>query len=218
MPPHLFVHHHKNEQREKTMKTSKAAAILLTVGLLIFLGGRASAQNSNSSTTSGPSQSMSQSMMLSSMDKKFMMDAAMGGKAEVAMAQLALERASSDAVKQYAQKMIDDHTKAGEELMQVASMKGITLPMEPDAKHKALLAKMQGLSGAEFNSLYIKMAGVQDHQKMEKLFMSESAKGKDADAKGFAAKTLPTVQEHLRMAREMTTSMMSGKKGMSMSH
>jgi putative membrane protein len=157
---------------------------------------------------------MSQSMMLSSMDKKFMMEAAMGGKAEVAMARLALERSTSDAVKQYAQQMVDDHTKAGDELMQVASMKGVTLPTEPDAKHRALLAKMQGLSGAQFDSMYIKMAGVQDHQKMEKLFMGESGKGKDADVKGFAAKTLPTVQEHLRMAREMTTGMMSGKKGM----
>jgi putative membrane protein len=200
------------------MIRNKTAAILVTFGLLIFLNHSASAQNSNSSTTSRPSGSMSQSMMVSSMDKKFMMEAAMGGKAEVAMAQLALTRSSSDSVKQYAQQMIDDHTKAGDELMQVATMKGITLPMEPDAKHKALLAKMQGLSGAEFDSMYIKMAGVKDHENMQKLFMSESSKGKDADAKGFAAKTLPTVQEHLRMAREMMTGMMSGKKGTSMTH
>lgn len=200
------------------MIKNRMAAILLTFGLLTFLNNSASAQNSNSSTTSSPSGTMSQSMMLSSMDKKFMMEAAMGGKAEVAMAQLALEKSSSDSVKQYAQKMVDDHTKAGEELMQVASMKGITLPMEPDAKHKALMAKMQGLSGAEFDSMYIKMAGVKDHEKMEKLFMSESSKGKDADAKGFAAKTLPTVQMHLSMARQMMTGMMSAKKGTSMSH
>jgi putative membrane protein len=200
------------------MIKNRMAAILLAFGLLTFLNISASAQNSNSSTTSSPSQTMSQSMMLSSMDKKFMMEAAMGGKAEVAMARLALERSSSDAVKQYAQKMIDDHTKAGEELMEVASMKGITLPMEPDAKHKALMAKMQQMSGAEFDSMYIKMAGVKDHEKMEKLFMSESTKGKDADAKGFAAKTLPTVQMHLSMARQMMTSMMSAKKGTSMSH
>lgn len=196
------------------MIKNKMAAILLAFGLLTFLNNSASAQNSNSSTMSDPSQSM----MLSSMDKKFMMEAAMGGKAEVAMAKLALEKSSSDSVKQYAQKMIDDHTKAGEELMEVASMKGITLPMEPDAKHMALMAKMQQMSGAEFDSMYIKMAGVKDHEKMEKLFMSESSKGKDADAKGFAAKTLPTVQMHLSMARQMMTSMMSAKKGASMSH
>lgn len=199
------------------MKTSRATVILFTVGLLIFLNAAASAQNTNSSTTT-QNGNTSQSMMLNSMDKKFMMEAAMGGKAEIAMAQMALERSSSDSVKQYAQQMIDDHTKAGEELMQVASTKGITLPTEPDAKHKAMLANMQKLSGAEFDSMYIKMAGVKDHENMEKLFMGESSKGKDADAKAFAAKTLPTVEAHLRMARDMTTSMMSGKKGKSMSH
>lgn len=199
------------------MKTGRSTVILFTAGLLIFLGSPASAQNANSSTTT-QNGNTSQSMTLSSMDKKFMMEAAMGGKAEVAMAQLALQRSSSDAVKQYAQQMIDDHTKAGEELMQVASMKGITLPMEPDANHKALLAKMQTLSGAEFDSMYIKMAGVKDHEKMDKLFMGESSKGKDADAKAFAAKTLPTVEAHLKMARDMATSMMPGKKGASMTH
>jgi putative membrane protein len=199
------------------MKTSRTKAILFTAGLLIFLGGSASAQNTNSNTTT-QNGNMGQGTMLSSMDKKFMMEAAMGGKAEVAMAQLALQRSSSDSVKQYAQQMIDDHTKANDELMQVASTKGITLPAEPDANHKAMLAKMQTLSGAQFDSMYIKMAGVKDHEKMDKLFMGESSKGKDADAKAFAAKTLPTVEAHLRMARDMTTSMMSGKKGASMSH
>jgi putative membrane protein len=199
------------------MKTSNTRAILLMVGLLIFLSDSTSAQNSNSSTTT-ESGNTNQSMMPNSMDRKFMMEAAMGGKAEVAMARLALERSSSDSVKQYAQQMIDDHTKAGDELAQVASTKGVSLPTEPDAKHKAMLAKMQGLSGAAFDAEYIKMAGVKDHEKMEKLFMSESSKGKDADTKGFAAKTLPTVQAHLRMAREMTTGMMSGKKGTAMTH
>lgn len=199
------------------MKTSRTPAILLAIGLLIFLSDSTSAQNANSSTTM-ESGNASQSMMLSSMDKKFMMEAAMGGKAEVAMAKLALERSSSDSVKQYAQQMIDDHTKAGDELAQVASMKGISLPMEPDAKHKEMLAKMQQLSGAAFDAMYVKMAGVKDHEKMEKLFMGESSKGKDTDAKGFAAKTLPTVQSHLRMAREITTSMMTGQKVTTMSH
>jgi putative membrane protein len=157
-------------------------------------------------------------MALSSMDRKFMMDAAAGGMAEVAMARLATERASSDAVKQYAQHMIDDHTKANEELMQLAGTKGVTLPTGPDAKHQAMMAKMQGLSGAAFDHEYLKNAGVKDHEKMEKLFQKESGGAKDADTKAFAAKTLPTVQEHLRMAREMSGSMMGAKDGKTMKH
>jgi putative membrane protein len=158
------------------------------------------------------------SMALSSMDRKFMMEAVAGGMAEVAMARLATERASSDAVKQYAQHMIDDHTKANDELMQLASAKGVTLPTGPDAKHQAMMAKMQTLSGAAFDAEYVKNAGVKDHEKMEKLFQKESAGAKDADTKAFAAKTLPAVQDHLRMAREMTTSMMGAKGTKTMTH
>jgi putative membrane protein len=191
------------------MKKSKmAASVFWTMALLVFSCGAALAQNA----------SMNKSMSLSSMDKKFMMEAAMGGQGEIAMARLALQKSSSDSVKQYAQQMIDDHTKAGDQLMQVATMKSITLPTEPDAKHKALLAKMQNLSGAAFDSMYVKMAGVQDHEKMEKLFQSESSGGKDMDAKSFASSTLPTVQQHLKMARDMMMSMngKSGKSGSTM--
>ena len=145
-------------------------------------------------------------------DMKFMMTAAQGGVSEVEMARLALQRSSSDFVKQYAQRMIDDHTKANDELMQVASAKGITLPTAPDAKHQAAMARLQQLSGAEFDRMYIKMAGINDHMKMQKLFQKESTAGKDAEAKAFAAKTLPAVQEHRRMAQEMSNSMMGGMK------
>jgi putative membrane protein len=175
----------------------------------------AAAQNTNSNTTMMKKDNMA--MMVSSSDKKFAMTAAMGGMAEVEMAQLALTKASSDAVKQYAQKMIDDHTAANAELMQIASSKGIALPTAPDAKHRAMMAKMQRLSGAAFDREYIMMAGHKDHMKMEKLFKDESMKGRDADLKGFAAKTLPVVRMHLQMARDMHGSM-SGMKGMAHSN
>lgn len=152
---------------------------------------------------------------MSSMDQKFMMTAAMGGMAEVEMARLALEKSGSDAVKQYAQKMIDDHTAANNELMQVASSKGVTLPTQPSPKQMAMMRRMQNLSGAQFDMMYIKEAGVKAHQEMEKLFMRESTGGRDADAKGFASKTLPVVRMHLQMAREMMGSMKGTGGGMS---
>jgi putative membrane protein len=145
--------------------------------------------------------------MLSSSDRKFMMEAGAGGMAEVEMARLALDKAASDDVKKFAQQMIDDHTKANAELMQVASQKGVSLPGGPDAKHMALMEKLRNLSGAEFDRMYMKEAGINDHAKMEKLFMKESTGGKDADARGFASRTLPTVQMHLKMARDMSGSM-----------
>ncbi len=175
-----------------------------------------SGMNSNMSGMNQNMSGMSHDMMMKSPDVKFMMMAAQGGMAEVAMARYALEHAASDSVKQYAQHMIDDHTKANDELMQLATSKGITLPTGPDPKHQMMMDKMMKLSGADFDREYIKNAGVKDHEKMAKLFMDESGKGKDAAAKAFAAKTLPTVQMHLQMARDMMSSMMNMKKGMSM--
>lgn len=151
-------------------------------------------------------------MRLNAEDRKFMMTAAMGGMAEVEMARLALERAASDNVKQYAQHMLDDHTRANEELKQIASSKGVALPTTLDAKHMSLMSKLRGMSGAEFDRLYMKEAGVKDHTDMEKLFQREASRGMDADAKSFAAKTLPTVREHLQMARNQA----GGKSGGSM--
>jgi putative membrane protein len=183
------------------------AGLTLASGLL--LPARAGQQNMNGNTNSnmGGMNSNMKTDMSKSPDMKFMTAAAQGGMAEVAMARTALERASSDSVKQYAQKMIDDHTAANAELMGIASAKGVTLPGAPDTKHQMMMDKMSKLSGMEFDMEYVKNAGVKDHEAMEKLFMGESMKGKDADARAFAAKTLPAVRMHLSMAREMMMSM-----------
>jgi putative membrane protein len=184
------------------------SAALMCVAML---ASTATAQNSNSNTTGNGNSNMAS---VSSSDRKFAMTAAMGGMAEVETARLALTKASSDAVKQYAQKMIDDHTAANAELMGIASSKGITLPSAPDAKHRAMMAKMERLSGEAFDREYVMMAGHKDHQKMEKLFRDESMRGRDADLKAFAAKTLPVVQQHLQMARELHTQTAGDMKGM----
>jgi putative membrane protein len=193
-------------------KGKKLGFILsLTMMCCALLASTASAQNTNTGTSM---RKENNTATMSSSDRKFAMTAAMGGMAEVEMSRLALTKASSDAVKQYAQKMIDDHTAANAELMQIASAKGITLPTAPDAKMRAMMSRMEKLSGADFDREYVMMAGHKDHQKMEKLFRDESMKGRDADLKAFAAKTLPVVQQHLQMARDLH-GQMPGMKGMS---
>jgi predicted outer membrane protein len=190
---------------------------MVAVAVMMCMGMRMSAvAQDNTSMNSGAGQDMNRDMMkMSSADRKFMMTAAMGGMAEVEMARLALQKSASDSVKQYAQKMIDDHTMAGDELKRLASMKGVTLPAQPDAKHMSMMAKMQKLSGMGFDMMYVKEAGVKAHEKMEKLYMKESMSGMDMDAKAFASKTLPTVRMHLQMAREMMMSMKGMTGGMS---
>ena len=198
------------------MKTGLKMFGMAAFAALVCMTMRVSAVGQdNQSMGSGTGQGMSRNMKMSSADQKFMMMAATGGMAEVEMARLALEKSSSDAVKQFAQKMIDDHTAANNELMQVASTKGVMLPTQPDAKQMAMMAKMQKLSGMEFDMMYVKEAGVKGHEMMEKLFMKESMSGKDMDAKAFAAKTLPTVQMHLKMARDMMMNMKGMTTGMS---
>lgn len=206
------------------MRTSKLMvfALALTITPLLFVGlltAQQQDQNSNSNSNSNMSRHSSNANGGStnqgaSADSKFMMTAAAGGMAEVEAARVALQRSSSDSVKQFAQHMIDDHTQNNNELMQVAASKGVTLPAGPDTKHQAMMTKLQSLTGDAFDREYIKNSGVKDHESMEKLMQKEINGGKDADAKAYASKTLPAVQEHLRMARDLSSSMM-GTKGKS---
>jgi putative membrane protein len=208
-------------------------------------------------------------------DKKFVLDAAHDGMMEIHLAAIATERAASDEVKQYARRLIDDHAKANDELMQLASSKGITIPnampdqptpdataadtskaapadrpqkespltrkteptnkpvadpgkrtdMPPppeppqdtktapkdqpkmdhpqmDPEQKAIFDKLSGLSGAEFDREYISLM-VKDHEKAVSLFEQVSTTSSDPEIKAWAAGTLPTLQEHLKIARDL---------------
>lgn len=139
----------------------------------------------------------------------FWSEAAMDGMTEVALGNLALQRAQSESVKQFAQQMVTDHTAANNELTQLATGKKVTLPTAMDAKHQAMVDKLSKLSGADFDREYMKMM-VKDHEKAVKMFQDQSQKGTDADAKAFAAKTLPTLQNHLQMARTVNSTVSGG--------
>jgi len=135
-------------------------------------------------------------------ERKFVMDAAEGGMAEVELGKLAKDKGSSDGVKQFGQRMFDDHSKANDELKKIASSKTITLPDSLDAKHKATIDRLSKLSGADFDRAYIKEM-VKDHEQDVKEFQRESQSGSDPEIKDFAAKTLPTLQDHLRQIKEL---------------
>jgi putative membrane protein len=137
---------------------------------------------------------------VASSDRKFMEKAAEGGMAEVKLGQLATQKAGSDQVKQFGQRMVDDHSKANEQLKQVASEKGVTLPTELDKSTQREYDKLSKLSGADFDREYMKHM-VSDHKKDISEFKSEANKAKDADVKQFASSTLPTLEEHLNLAK-----------------
>ena len=131
--------------------------------------------------------------------RNFVEKAAAGGAAEVEGGKLAEQRGANEKVKQFGARMVQDHGKANDELKQLAAGKGLQLPGTTDPHHRQEMAKLQKLSGAEFDRAYMDHM-VKDHKKDVVEFKSEADSGKDPDIKAFAARTLPTLQEHLKLA------------------
>ena len=142
-------------------------------------------------------------------DLAFLNDAAPGGMVEVELGRLAVKQASSKEVKQFAERMIANHSKAGEELKQLAQQKKVMLSPELLPTHKESMAKLAKLNGAEFDREYVK-AMVADHEKDVTAFESVAKGAVDADVKAYAMKTLPTLKEHLQMIRGIESKI--GKK------
>lgn len=174
-------------------------------------GSQSSDQSATSTTkskTAKKSSSMSSesnsssSGKLSAADKNFVMKAAEGGLAEVQLGQLATQNAQSDEVKQFGQRMVDDHTKANDQLKQVAEQKGVTLPTDLSAKDKAEKGRLSKLKGEQFDRAYMQHM-VMDHKKDVAEFKKESTSAKDSDVKNFASQTLPTLQDHLKQAQQV---------------
>lgn len=144
-------------------------------------------------------------------DREFMEKAARLGHAEVAASKLAVTKASSQAVKDFAKQMVQDHTKAGKELQALASKKGVKLPASPDRGHEKDLKELEKLSGAEFDREYMAKAGVKDHDRTVDLFRDAKEDTKDPDVKAFIDKTLPVLQKHHQMAKTLHASVKDGK-------
>ncbi len=169
---------------------------------LIVCGFLAIAVAQQSGSTMSAAATAKNASGLSAADRKFVKEAAEGGMAEVELGQLAVEKASSDDVKKFGQRMVDDHSKANEKLKMIAASKSLTLPEGPNAAQKATKERLSKLSGAQFDKAYMRDM-VQDHKKDVAAFKTESTSGRDADIKNFASETLPTIQDHLKMAESV---------------
>jgi putative membrane protein len=136
----------------------------------------------------------------------FAKDAAQGGMAEVLLGRLAAEHASSPAVREFGQQMVADHSKANAELMQLAGRKNIQLPTDVKSDQKSEQDKLSKLSGADFDKEYVDYMA-KDHEEDVSEFQKQSQSGGDAEIKAFAAKTLPVIQHHLQMIKEIKSKM-----------
>jgi putative membrane protein len=148
-------------------------------------------------------------------DKMFVKKALEGGMAEVQLGQLALQKSNNDDVKQFAQRMVDDHTKMGEQMKPIAQQIGVTIPDAPSKKDQATLARLQTLSGADFDKAYMKDM-VKDHKADLNDFKTEAQSGSSPAVKDAASKGSKVISEHLQLAEQINqkASTMASNGGM----
>jgi putative membrane protein len=155
-----------------------------------------------SSTTRQTNSETNTTNTKSNADQSFAKKAAQGGMAEVKLGQLAEERGSNPAVKNFGRRMVQDHSKAANELKQASSKENIELPTEMDKSDQNTYDRLSKLSGDAFDRAYARDM-VRDHSKDVSEFQKEAKNGRDESIKNFAAQTLPTLQNHLDQARQM---------------
>src|SRR5262249_9881456 len=139
-------------------------------------------------TTHPKSAPAAESKTAMNADHHFVMEAAEGGVAEVELGQLAADKASNAKVKEFGQRMVTDHGKAGDELKTIATSKSLTLPTTVNAKHKATKDRLSKLSGPAFDRAYMAEM-VKDHQADAMAFHKQATSGQDAEMKAWATKT-----------------------------
>lgn len=179
--------------------------LALGSALLLSLASTAMAQSSSGSSgsMSGSSMSSSHKGPVNSKDTMFMKEAAAGNLAEIQMGRIALDKSSSSQIKETAQRIIDDHTKANDQLMTLAQRQQVTLPTEPMLKDRKEAKKLESMSGTAFDKAYARML-VMDHRKDIKKYGMESRKAKDTELRQYASTTLPVLKTHLQMAEQLS--------------
>lgn len=140
---------------------------------------------------------------LSKTDQTFIMKASGAGMYEVEISKVAIEKANDPAVKEFAQMMVVDHTKANDELKQFADSHNAKVAPGVPKDKQAVIAKMSKLEGANFDKAYHDQVGIKDHKADIALFEKEVKSGGNADLKAWAGKTLPTLKTHLQHAQDM---------------
>jgi len=182
---------------------------LLIVGLTASMQATRANESEHHSHKTRPTSTSGSSGSKTPTTQGFVTAAAQGGMAEVAIGRLAAERAQDPDVRQFAQHMVDDHSRANDELQRLAEQKHWKLPADMSSKQRMMLNRLHDKAGAEFDREYAK-AMVQDHDHDVKMFERYSEHGKDAELKAWAAGTLPTLRDHQQMARSN-----AGKLGVS---
>ena len=143
-------------------------------------------------------------------DRNFIVKAAEDAKEEVELGRLAQSKASNEAVKQFAQRMVEDHGNANKELMELAANKGVKLD-DKAPKNNSMMDRLSKLQGAEFDREYVKEM-VKDHKKDVAEFRRMHSGAVDPNLKAWIDKTLPTLEDHLKTIEGIQSQIASAKK------
>jgi putative membrane protein len=138
----------------------------------------------------------------SPVDRMFVSKAMQGSLAEVQLGQLTLQKSNNPQVKEFAQRMIDDHTKLNEQMKPVAQQLGVTVPDQISKGDRKTIAKLQALSGPAYDQAYIKDM-VKDHKQDLNEFQMEASSGQDQTTKDAANQGSKVIAQHLQMAQQM---------------
>lgn len=188
------------------MRTHHFAAVALLAAL------NANAQTCTPATAQ-TGQAASGTSSLNAADQKMLKTIAINNLAEIEVARMAQGKSQSEQVKNFAQRMIDDHTKALQDVRELAQAKGVTLPTEVDRVNKHKAARLAALSGDAFDRAYMAQAGVADHKKNHALLEQAQSRASAPDLKALAARILPVVGQHLDSAQELHKHTVQGSSG-----
>ena len=139
---------------------------------------------------------------LNNSDRLFSQSLAAGGLAEVEAGKLASRASGNAMVRQFGERMIQDHSQANEQLTNLAMATKMPLPSGPDTEHRAIQQHLEQLHGAAFDVAYADLQ-LQDHGRTVQLLEYEIGSGQNPRLKSFASETLPIVLDHLAMAQQL---------------
>jgi len=187
-------------------RTIAVAAAILLCGSM----GIAQVRDSAGPTGQAPAQNPSMDSQTNGMqpgqpsatDRMFVSKAMQGGMAEVQLGQLTLQKSNNEQVKQFAQRMIDDHTKLNDQMKPVAQQLGVSVPDQISKNDRKTIAKMQALSGTAYDQAYIKDM-VKDHKQDLNQFQMEASSGQDQTVKDAASQGSKVIAQHLQMAQQL---------------
>lgn len=181
------------------VSTKRLATLALSAGLIAPAAIVFAADPGNTGAANqGTSAAAAEKDSARSADHHFIMKAAEGNLAEVKLGELAQQNGTTQDVKDFGKRMVDDHSKALTEIKQLAQAKGVDVPSDLKGEEKTHYDKLAKLNGKEFDQAYIRHM-IKDHTQDIAEFKKEAQDGKDPDVKAWASRTLPTLEEHERI-------------------